>query len=86
MPKLTTLARSRGVQRANHFHVLRGVFRAKLDTDSAANWTVIPPQTGHGFHGKLDTDSTANWTSLGSTPMPHNPLEIQKSLTASFEF
>jgi hypothetical protein len=31
------------------------VFRAKLDTDSAANWTVIPAQTGHGFHGKLDT-------------------------------
>lgn len=31
------------------------VFRAKLDTDSAANWTVIPAQTGHGFRGKLDS-------------------------------
>jgi hypothetical protein len=30
-------------------------FRAKLDTDSAANWTVIPAQTGHGFRGKLDS-------------------------------
>lgn len=31
------------------------VFRANLDTDSAANWTVIPAQTGHVFHGKPDT-------------------------------
>lgn len=30
-------------------------FRAKLDTDSAANWTVIPAQTGHAFRGKLDS-------------------------------
>ena len=34
----------------------------KLDTCSAANWTVIPAQTGHLFHAKLDTWSTSNWT------------------------
>lgn len=34
----------------------------KLDTCSAANWTVIPAQTGHLFHAKLDTCSTPNWT------------------------
>jgi len=31
------------------------VFRGKVDTDSAANWTLIPRQTGQGFQGKLDT-------------------------------
>jgi hypothetical protein len=38
-----------------HFDSTMCVFRANLDTDSAANWTVIPPQTGHASHGKLDT-------------------------------
>ena len=27
----------------------------KLDTCSAANWTVVPAQTGHLFHANLDT-------------------------------
>ncbi|MET3135590.1 hypothetical protein AAKU55_005902, partial [Oxalobacteraceae bacterium GrIS 1.11] len=27
----------------------------KLDTCSAANWTVVPAQTGHLFQAKLDT-------------------------------
>ena len=32
----------------------------KLDTCSAANWTVVPSQTGHLFQAKLDTlDATA---------------------------
>lgn len=32
----------------------------KLDTCSAANWTVVPSQTGHPFQAKLDTlDATA---------------------------
>ena len=31
------------------------VFHAKLDTDSAANWTPGPRQTGQAFQGKLDT-------------------------------
>lgn len=31
------------------------VFRAKLDSDSAANWTPVPRQTGQAFQGKLDT-------------------------------
>ena len=35
------------------------VFRAKLDTDSGANWTPVP--------AKVDTDSGANWT-----PVPAN--------------
>jgi hypothetical protein len=30
-------------------------FHGKLDTQSSANWTVIPGQTGHRFQGKLDT-------------------------------
>jgi len=30
------------------------VFQTKLDTDSTANWTVIPDQSGQQFHGKLD--------------------------------
>jgi len=33
------------------------VFRTKLDTDSGANWTPIPVQTGHRFRRKLDIDS-----------------------------
>jgi hypothetical protein len=33
----------------------RCVFRAKLDSDSAANWTPVPRQTGQAFQGKLDT-------------------------------
>lgn len=36
-------------------NVARCVFHTKLDTDSAANWTVIPAQTGHAFRGKLDS-------------------------------
>lgn len=31
---------------------------------STANWTPIPPQTGHPFHGKLDSQSSANWTPI----------------------
>jgi NAD(P)-dependent dehydrogenase (short-subunit alcohol dehydrogenase family) len=31
------------------------VFRGKVDTDSTANWTPSPRQTGQGFQGKLDT-------------------------------
>ena len=31
------------------------VFRAKLDSDSAANWTPVPRQPGQAFQGKLDT-------------------------------
>ena len=31
------------------------VFHGKLDTNSTANWTVIPRQTGHRFQGKLDS-------------------------------
>jgi hypothetical protein len=31
---------------------------------SSPNWTLIPRQTGHGFHGKVDTVSRANWTLL----------------------
>jgi hypothetical protein len=38
------------------------VFRAKLDTHSTPNWTLIPRQTGHPFQRKLDTDSAPNWT------------------------
>jgi hypothetical protein len=34
----------------------------KLDTCSAANWTVVPAQTGHLFQAKLDTCSRPNWT------------------------
>lgn len=30
-------------------------FVCKLDTYSAANWTVVPAQTGHLFHAKLYT-------------------------------
>lgn len=28
---------------------LECVFRTKVDSDSGANWTVIPEQTGHRF-------------------------------------
>jgi hypothetical protein len=38
------------------------VFRAKLDTHSTANWTLIPRQSGRPFQRKLDTDSASNWT------------------------
>ena len=38
------------------------VFHGKLDTDSTANWTPIPRQTGQSVQRKLDTDSTPNWT------------------------
>lgn len=38
------------------------VFRAKLDTHSTANWTLIPRQSGRRFQRKLDTDSASNWT------------------------
>jgi len=48
------LAGPRG--RAGHL-VSPCVFRTKLDTDSGANWTVIPDQTGQRFRRKLDTDS-----------------------------
>jgi len=35
--------------------LLACVFHANVDTDSAANWTLIPRETGQGFQGKLDT-------------------------------
>lgn len=37
-------------------------FRAKLDTQSTANWTPGPRQTGNPFQHKSDTDSAPNWT------------------------
>jgi hypothetical protein len=41
----------------------------KLDTRSAANWTLIPAQTGHLFQHKLDTwDVTARGRGSGFTP------------------
>jgi hypothetical protein len=38
------------------------VFRAKLDTQSKANWTPIPRQIGHPVQRKLDSNSASNWT------------------------
>ena len=31
----------------------------KLDSDSTANWTLIPRESGHPFHAKLDSRSVA---------------------------
>jgi len=38
------------------------VFRGKLDTDSTANRSLIPRQTGHPVQRKLDSNSASNWT------------------------
>lgn len=40
------------------------VFRPKLDTDSGANWTPNPAETGQRFRRKLDTDSGLKLDSL----------------------
>ena len=37
------------------------VFRGKLDTDSTANRSLIPRQTGHPVQRKLDSNSAPNW-------------------------
>jgi len=31
----------------------------KLDSDSTANWTLIPRESGHPFHANLDSRSVA---------------------------
>jgi hypothetical protein len=43
------------------------VFRAQLDTDSGANWTPIPGETGQRFRRKLDTDSGLKLDSFRGT-------------------
>lgn len=39
----------------NPYSEAQCVFRGKLDTQSTANWTLVPPQTGHPFQRKLDS-------------------------------
>ena len=38
--------------------------RPAYDCIFRANWTAVPPQTGHLFHRKLDTCSAANWRAV----------------------
>ncbi len=40
------------------------VFRSNLDTDSDANWTPVPFQTGQSFQRKLSTDSDGKLTTF----------------------
>ena len=40
---------------------LKGIER-RLDCVFHANWTAVPPQTGHLFRRKLDGCSRSNWT------------------------
>src|SRR5476649_261664 len=56
---------------ASLFIVKRSTLRIprKLDTRSAANWTLVPAQTGQLFHAKLDTwGVTARGRGCGFTP------------------
>jgi hypothetical protein len=48
--------------RAIHDGKSKCVFQPKLGTHSAANWALIPRQTGQRFQRNLDTDAASNWT------------------------
>src|SRR5471030_1950452 len=60
----------------------------KLDTRSAANWTLVPAQTGQLFHAKLDTwGVTARGRGCGFTPdgsgLSNRPVFFASNLLSS---
>src|SRR5476649_1811939 len=57
----------------------------KLDTRSAANWTLVPAQTGQLFHAKLDTwGVTARGRGCGFTPDVSNSVIDFPAIGAKF--